>query len=206
MTKNTKRVDELEVGDIVMFPNCKGIHTVSKIDILSEWDYLVSSVGIDTPKRYDSCVEVTYLGNNREEKIMEAKVECSALYPYFDLLIKEEATLKHTNIPVYVRQQLKNIHELFEDVLGLTLEEVKTLYFERKMGKQESKVDKKEDDFYVTKKAKELCIADKIVLSGPVKIVEIVELKAIGDSHIQFTWEDSYSIYLKNTLVEVLKE
>ena len=71
MTKNTKRVDELEVGDIVIFPYCKVIDTVSKIDILSEWDYLISSVGIDEPERYDSCVEVTYLGNNKEEKIME---------------------------------------------------------------------------------------------------------------------------------------
>lgn len=102
---------------------------------------------------------------------MKVQVDCSVLYPYFDSLASEEATLKHTNVPVYVRQQLKNIHELFEDVLGLTLGEVKTFYFERKMGKYNLHC--KNKDYYITKEAKKLCIGDRIVLSSPVKIVEI---------------------------------
>jgi hypothetical protein len=67
------------------------------------------------------------------------KVDCSVLYPYFDSLANDEVTLKHTNIPTHVKQQLKNIYELFEGVLDLTLEEVKTLYFERKMSKSDER-------------------------------------------------------------------
>jgi hypothetical protein len=31
MTKDTKRVDELEVGDVVIFSGCKGPSTISNI-------------------------------------------------------------------------------------------------------------------------------------------------------------------------------
>lgn len=137
------------------------------------------------------------------------KVDCSALYPYFDSLAKEEATFKDDNVPVYVylKHQLKYIHELFEGVLGLTLGEVKTLYFERKMSKSNlNKKEEREDSKFITKKAIELRIGDKILLASPAGVVEITELKAIEDSHIRFTWEDSFRTYLKNTLVDVLKE
>lgn len=171
---DTKRVDELEVGDIVIFAGCKGISTISSIETkVEEGDsryllFVIFTEETEKPLIYLGDAEVTYLGNKKEEKMEENEkitwVDNSAfLYPYFDSLANEEVTLKHTNIPVYVRQQLKHIHELFEDVLGLTLGEVKSLYFERKKERQESQVESKPK----TKKAKDLCIGDKIFLFLP---------------------------------------
>lgn len=139
---DTKRIKELKAGDRVILPYVKGPSTILEIEKINEWEYEIFCKEYCNSFTYGECVEVSYLGSNKkEEKTMKTqKVDCSsALYPYFDSLASEEATLKHTNVPVYVRQQLKNIHELFEDVLGLTLEEMKTLYFERKMSKSDEK-------------------------------------------------------------------
>lgn len=196
MTKNTKRVDELEVGDIVIFPGCKGMDTISRIEKRSDWIYEVFSEGIRNSSLYDVDVEVTYLGNNKKEgeTMRIQKVDCSALYPYFDALANEETTLQYINIPVYVRQQLKNIHELFEGVLGFTLEEVKTLYFERKMSKQEPEVQNVSDleSKPKTKKAKYLCIGDKIIIPevGEVRITKLNEPPCeFYDSVIRVEWK-----------------
>lgn len=182
---DTKRVAELEVGDRVIFPNCKGTSTISIIYKKSDTNYLLYTE--ETPGHIDveKSIEVTYLGNNKkEEETMTAqKVDCSALYPYFDSLANEEATLKHTNVPVYVRQQLQHIHELFEDVLGLTLAEVKTLYFERKMSEQKPiKIDELESKYKkfpktILKKVKDLQSGDKVVIPniGDGVVTKLVE-------------------------------
>jgi hypothetical protein len=137
MTHDTKRVDELEAGDIVIFPYCKGVSTISEIEQVGEIRFKISSESVYEPCYYDGYTKVTYLGKKKEEEeiMKEQRVDCSALYPYFDSLANDEVNLKYTNIPTHVKQNLKLIHELFEGVLELTLEEVKTLYFERKMSK-----------------------------------------------------------------------
>ena len=158
---DTKRVDELEVGDIVIPNGCKGVLTVSRLEKITSTVYSVKFEGMEEISFLDYCEKLTYLGNDKkEEEIMTTqKIDCSVLYHYFDSLANEEDTFKHTNVPVYVKQQLKYIHELFEDVLELTLEEVKTLYFERKMSKEDPEVEKVTE----TKKAGELKIGDVII-------------------------------------------
>jgi|SRR4028119_2476823 hypothetical protein len=127
--------------------------------------YVIHTKEYEDSVTYLGEAEATYLGNNKEEKIMkEQKVDCSALYPYFDSLANDEATLTHTNIPVYVKQQLRIIHELFEGVLDLSLGEVKTLYFERKMSKQEIKSEYKKFPKTVLRKIKDLQPGDKVVI------------------------------------------
>jgi len=201
MTKYSKRIDELEVGDVVTLPYTKEVRTISEVKGIR---YKIVSEGIVEPRFYDHGEEVAYLGN-KDKFMKEQKVDCSALYPYFDSLANDEVTLKHTNIPTHVKQNLKLIHELFEGVLDLTLEEVKTLYFERKMSNY-SLDEKVNPTSYLTKKAKELCIGDKVVLSSPITVVEIISLQAVEDTHIRFTWQDSFRTYLKDVLVSVLKE
>lgn len=162
MTKDTKRVDDLEVGDVVIFPQHKEPRTIFNITPPSSLNnklYVISTVETQNTVAYIGHEKVIYLGSNKkeEETMTTQKVDCSALYPYFDTLANEEVSLKGaTNIPVYVRQQLKHIHELFEDVLGLTLEEVKTLYFKRKMSKEKKETTK-------TKKVYELLSGDVVI-------------------------------------------
>lgn len=193
---DTKRVDELEVGDIVIFYGYKDIYTISRIEKINndeyEDEYEIFSEQFSSPRTYKSYVKVKYLGNKKEKEIMKTqKVNYSALYPYFDSLANEEATIKHTDVPVYVRQQLKNIHELFEGVLGLTLEEVKTLYFERKMSKEESKLEEVAKSKSKTKRVKELCIGDKIIIPevGEIRITKLNEPPCeFYDSVIRVEW------------------
>lgn len=214
MTKDTKRVDELEVGDIVIFPGCKGIDTISRIKKIDDYAYEIFSKEFSSSKVYKGLLEVTYLGNNKKEETMTTqKVDCSALYPYFDSLANEELTLRYTNVPVYVKQQLKNIHELFEDILGLTLEEVKALYFERKTGKSKVESTKVVDSELITKKAKELCLGDRVILSpdkyGFIKndeVVKIISLRSLVPQKIRFAWEDCYAIYDLEAEVKIMRE
>lgn len=56
-----KKVDQLEVGDIVIFPYCKGVNTISKIKRVGRWEYEIFSEGISESERYGESVEVTYL-------------------------------------------------------------------------------------------------------------------------------------------------
>lgn len=136
---------------------------------------------------------------------MKAKVNCSALYPYFDLLAGDEVNLKgFTNIPIYVRQQLKNIYELFEDISELTLEEVKALYFERKMYKKDSKgkIATK------TKKVKELCIGDKVFFFFPYEGYEgeeiITKLQEFSPTQIRIITErGTEAIFQKDKVISL---
>lgn len=56
----TKRVDELEVGDIVILPYSKGVSTVSEVKGVR---YKVVAEGISEPRFYNYDEEVTYFGN-----------------------------------------------------------------------------------------------------------------------------------------------
>lgn len=193
---DTKRVDELEVGDIVIPNGCKEVLIVSSVENkMTKTVYQVKFEGIDEISFLDYCEKLTYLGNNKKEEgtMITQKVDCSALYPYFDALAEEEVTFSHSKTtPVYVRQQLKNIHELFEGVLGLTLEEVKTLYFERKTKKQETTK---------TKKVKNLCIGDKIFLFLPYENYEgeetVTKLQEFSDTQIRIITEQGTEAILK---------
>ena len=65
MTSEIKRVEELEVGDVVIFPHCKGSST---IDLIKKIDEELSKYGISTEEVnslgvYFGDEEVTYLGN-----------------------------------------------------------------------------------------------------------------------------------------------
>jgi hypothetical protein len=196
---DTKRVNELVAGDIVIFPGEKGVMTISTIEKLKDESYLVDCFGISVPSRYEGSFIVTYLGNSydtqrKEEK--RVKVDISALYPYSDLLAYKEVSLGDaTNIPVYVKQQLKYIHELFEDVLELTLAEVKAFYFERKGSKREAPKTK-------TKKAKELCVGDKVAVLETKRIV--TKLRYYSDNHIEVHFlDDSCVIYRRDEVVQL---
>jgi len=141
---DTKRVDELEVGDVVIFAGSKGISTISSIETKEDEAYsryllfVIFTEETEKPLIYLGDAEVTYICNNKkeEETMTTQQVDCSALYPYLDSLLESEPNIHVLDLPSYLNRELKNIHELFGDVLGLTLGEVKTFYFERKMGKK----------------------------------------------------------------------
>lgn len=138
--------------------------------------------------------------NKLGDKTVEVKVNISALYSYFDLLAGDEVNLKgSTNIPVYVKQQLRNIHELFEGVLDLSLEEVKTLYFKRNMSKQESKVTK-------TKKVKELVVGDKIILPDVSGVHTITQIQFTEYGIFQLNNGTGNNIYPSDTNVTIVNE
>lgn len=206
---NTKRVSELVAGDIVIFPGEKGVMTISKIEKLSEklnWGYIIYCAGIERATRYQDDTEVIYLGTDKKKETMKeekrVEVDISAIYPYFDLLASKEVSLQNaTNIPAYVKEQLKYIHELFEDVLDLTLAEVKALYFGRKMSKREPEVEKTTK----TKKVKDLCIGDRVVVLEVEKIVTKLEDSYSSDTHITITFQDdSCCVYKKDKVVTVV--
>lgn len=192
-----KRVSELVVGDIVIFPGEKRVMTISKIEKLSEklkWGYMIYCVGIQRATKYQDDTEVIYLGTDKKKETMKeekrVEVDISAIYPYFDWLASKEVSA--TNIPVYITEQLKYIHELFEDVLDLTLAEVKALYFDRKMSKREPEVEKTTK----TKKVKDLCIGDRVVVLEVERIVTKLEDSYI---HITITFQDdSCCVYKKD--------
>jgi hypothetical protein len=146
--------------------------------------------------------------NLHSEKHMEAKVDYSALYPYFDSLANEEPTIRHISTPFYVKQQLQNIHALFEGVFDLTLGEVKTLYFERKSKLEVSS--KKEDDEFITKKAKELCLGDRVVVSTDNdygnRAETVTKLMNVFPEKVRFDWEDGYALFDLEAEVRILKE
>jgi len=231
MTKYSKRIDELEIGDIIRFSSSKQPKIVETIELLKDKPYRkLSFQDIPEEHMYYDDIYVTYLGNNKEEKVIThkgyvlkigrynhalfngecdelnyyvpaapleflqqdfpkfvekkmkelnkerqpQKVNYSVLYPYFDLLANDEVSSTHTNVPLYVKQQLRFIYELFEGVLDLTLEEMKTLYFERKMSKQEPKIEKSPK----TKKAKDLCLGDRVILPivGEITVTKLTEV------------------------------
>jgi hypothetical protein len=186
----------------VIFPGCKGPDTISMIERVDVGRYKILCEGIIRPSMDNYNTEVTYLGNKKKEKIMkEQKVDYSALYPYFDSLANDEVTLKHTNIPTHVKQQLKNIYELFEGVLDLTLEEVKTLYFERKISKSK--------ESSRTKLVKDLCIGDKVFLSLSYDGYEgeetIIKLQEFSDTQIRIiTDQDTEAIFRKDKIVTLI--
>lgn len=213
---NTKRVDELEVGDIITLPYNKGVYTVLQIKGIR---YQIISEGISEPRYHNHDEEVAYFGNiNKKEdgeimvetninKIMEAKVDCSVLYPYLDALIKSESKYHVLDLPSYLKKELTNIYELFEGVLELSLEEVKTLYFERKLGK--SSLDKEKDSEFTTKKkAKELCIGDKVVIftnTYDSHVETITKLQEFSPTQIRIiTEQGTEAIFQKDKVVSLL--
>ncbi len=147
------------------------------------------------------------LGNKLSmTKKVEIKVDYSALYPYFDTLANEELPPVRINIPIYVKQQLQNIHELFEGVLDLTLEEVKTLYFERKMINSKV-ISEKEDCKYITKKVRELCLGDEVIVDDDeTKAKKIIRLMNVFPEKVRFDWEDGYALFDLEAEVKILKE
>lgn len=203
---DTKRVEELEVGDIVIPNGCKRVLTVSNIERRGADVYRVYFENMEVYSVYGSKNEFTYLGNSKkeEETMTTQKVGCSALYPYLDNLLESEPNIHVLDLPSYLNKELKNIHELFEDVLGLTLGEVKTLYFERKMSKQDSKI----EGVTRTKKVRDLCIGDKIFLFLPYEDYEgeeiVAKLQEFSDTHIRIITEQDTEAILKKDKVVTL--
>jgi len=58
--QKTKRIDELEVGDIVILPYSKGVITVSEVKGIR---YKILSEGISEPRFHNYDEEVAYFGN-----------------------------------------------------------------------------------------------------------------------------------------------
>lgn len=206
MTRDTKRVDELEVGDIIIIPGGKGTFTVSHIEKVGFREYRIICQGIRQAFFYYDNVEVPYLGNNNKEETMTTpKVDCSILYPYLDALVDREPELHILDLPSYLKKELRNIYELFEGVLELTLEEVKTLYFERKMSKEESEIEEITESKHKTKKVKDLCINDKIFLFLPYEDYEgeetITKLQEFSDTQIRIITEQGTEAILKKDKV-----
>lgn len=204
MTKDTKRVAELESGDKVILPGSKGISTISYINRIAETErYEINCLEVKEPLFYWSDTEVTYLGNNKkEEETMKAqKVDCSVFYPYFDALIDKEPELHILDVPSFLKKELTNIYELFEGVLDVTLKEVKTLYFERKMSKSRESAR--------TKKVKDLCIGDRIFFSLSYDGYEgeetITKLQESSDTQIKIVTEQgTEAIFRKDKVVTLV--
>jgi hypothetical protein len=61
MTESTKRVYELEVGDVVIFPGSKGASTISSIEPIQPTDsYKITCEGLEEELFYFCDKEVTY--------------------------------------------------------------------------------------------------------------------------------------------------
>ena len=81
MTSEIKRVDQLEVGDVVIFPYCKGPST---IDLIKKIDgellrYGISTEEVNSLGIYFGDVEVTYLGKKGTKKVILSSLDKSHL-------------------------------------------------------------------------------------------------------------------------------
>ena len=218
MTMITKRASELKVGDVVNPPYSKSVCTVRSVKMCADAATEIYYEGIDFPWLYGDTEEFTYLGSKKEDNMLDQ------LCVYLDDLAEKE---KENNwCPLELREQLIEVYALFCGVFDINLNDVKKLYFERKMSSVESKVEElpktklvgslktgekfeREYHYYIIKKktkpkfkrVSESKIGDKVMLLieetyQEVTISNIVDLNNNNKFVVCFVEDNEYQIQI----------
>ena len=126
--KMGKKVDQLEVGDIVIFPYCKGVNTISKIKRVDRWEYEIFSEGISESERYGESVEVTYLGKKNEQSEFPINVEGINLFlktlspstqEYFHRMLKRPEACDFLRNTFFIELERKFMSKDLEEYLSI---------------------------------------------------------------------------------------
>jgi len=184
----TIRASELKVGDVVNPPYDKSVCTVKSVKMYADAATEIYYEGMDFPWLYGDTEEFTYLGSKKEDNMLDQ------LCVYLDDLAEKEK--ENDWSPLELRQQLIEVWNLFCGVFDISLNDVKKLYFERKMGSAESKV----EEFPETKLVGSLKTGDVVVFPGCKGIYTIKSNEYLGRGKNRLFFEEVPKCVYRETM------
>jgi len=175
----TIRASELKIGDIVNPPYDKSVLTVRSVRMYADAAIEIYYEGMNASRLYGDKEQFTYLGTTKKVGNM-----LDQLCVYLDDLAEKEK--ENDWSPLELREQLLEIGNLFCGLLDINFNDMKKLYFERKMSSVESEVEKSSE----TKLVGNLETGDVVVFPGCKGIYTIKSNEYLGRGKNRLFFEE----------------